>query len=141
MAKDYHFLHDIKYFKNSPGLNEALNSPILAGMLETKANQVVRLYQARVGYKTGRLRASATGFTRTGGKRMDRQIGVVTIANEDVVSTWKGKPFWYGEYHEEGTLKSKRAKRRKSASRRARAGYHELREVAVEWREWQRDGL
>lgn len=132
---NFHFLDDISVKKNSPGYQEMLNSPVLGSLLELKALEVVRLYQARVGKKTGKLAASAEGFTRAGGgHKRDRLVGVVTVADETVASTWKGKPFYYGEYHEEGTLNSKRASRRKGASRLPRRGYHELRQVAQEWR-------
>jgi hypothetical protein len=137
---DSFFLHDINVYRNSAAYPLALNSPVLAGLLSEKAVEVVTLYRARVGRKTGRLRDSAGGggangsYVRVGGKKNDRIIGVVTIADNTVVADWKGKPFYYGEYHEEGTLNSRRAKRRTSEGRRPRPGYHELREVAQEWR-------
>lgn len=130
---NYHFLHDVNVYNTSPAYAVALNSVGLSALLQTKSLEVVRLYQARVGKKTGRLAASADSQVRIGGKANDRIIGVVTIADDTVVSEWKGKPFYYGEYHEEGTLRSKRAKRR--TRRGPRKGYHELREVAQEWRQ------
>ena len=128
------FLHDINVYRTSPAYFVAMNSVPLSRLMLAKSNEVVVLYRARVGKKTGRLAASAEASVRVGGKRNDRIIGVVTVADNTVVAEWKGKPFYYGEYHEEGTLKSKRAKRRTSESRGPRKGYHELREVAQEWR-------
>lgn len=129
------FLHDIKVRRRSPAYYEALVSMPLQALLEFKSVELVRLYQARVGKKTGRLAASAAAQVRLGGKRNDRAVGVVTIADETVASTWKGQPFYYGEYHEEGTMNSRRAKRRKAdGARGPRRGYHELREAANEWR-------
>jgi len=138
MARDFHFLHDIdtRSYRDSPAYRLALHSPVLAGQLRAKSLEIVRLYQARVGKKTGRLAASAEAGVRIGGKYKDRVIGFVTIADETVASTWKGQPFYYGEYHEEGTMRSRRAKRRKADGPRGpRRGYHELREVANEWRQ------
>lgn len=134
------YLHDINIYKTSLAYSEALVSPKLAFLLGNEALNVVRLYQSRVGKKTGRLAASADAKVRMGGHANDRLIGAVTIADESVVADWKGKPFYYGEFHEEGTdggssgRGSKRAKRRKSESRLAKPGYHELRQVAQEWR-------
>lgn len=141
MASNFHFLYDINVHNNSPAYAIALNSPVLATLLGEKSLEVVRLYQARVGKKTGRLAASADAGVRVGGKRNDRIIGAVTIADQSVVSEWKGKPFYYGVFHEEGTdgamsgRGSRRAKRRKTESRAPKGGYHELREVATEWRQ------
>lgn len=126
------FLRDIQIRQNSPAFRIMLNSPELNGVLRKKAVELQRLYQARVGKKTGRLGDSASVSIRTGGKLKDRIIGVVTIADESVVSEWKGKPFYYGVYHEQGTLNSKRAKRRKR--RGPKPGYYELREAAKLWR-------
>lgn len=136
MAKSsFNFLHDINVYRTSGAYDYALNSPMLGGLLTDKAMELVILYQARVAVDSGKLQASAKGFSRpNGGKKNDRLIGVVTIADESVVDEWKGKPFYYGEYHEEGTMRSKRAKRRKSAGRGPRRGYHELREAAQLWR-------
>lgn len=129
------FLHDIRIRDTSPAWRLILNSPVLAIRLRSKSLELARLYQARVGKKTGRLMASTDVGVRIGGHNKDRLIGYVTIADQSVVSDWKGKPFYYGEYHEEGTIRSKRAKRRKAGGRRGpRKGYHELREVAQEWR-------
>lgn len=130
------FLRNIEISRNSPAYRIMLNSPELNGLLRKKGMELVRLYQARVGKKTGRLRDSASFSIRSGGgiktKVKDRIIGVVSIADESVVSEWKGKPFYYGVYHEQGTLNSKRAKRRKR--RGPKPGYYELREAAHLWR-------
>lgn len=135
------FLRDIQIKQNSPAFRIMLNSPELNGLLRKKAVELVRLYQARVGKKTGRLAESATVSIRSGGsvkggrgvgKIKDRIVGVVSIADGSVVSEWKGKPFYYGVYHEQGTLNSKRAKRRKR--RGPKPGYYELREAAKLWR-------
>lgn len=135
------YLSDINIYSNSMAYSEALFSPKLDFLLGNEALNVVRLYQSRVGKKTGRLMASADAKIRVGGHANDRNIGVVTIANDSVVADWKGKPFYYGEFHEEGTAGgrsgkgSKRARRRNSDGPRApKPGYHELREVAQEWR-------
>jgi hypothetical protein len=128
------YLHDISINATSAAYSEALFSPKLAFLLSNEALNVVRLYQSRVGKKTGRLMASAEANIRVGGHANDRNIAAVTIADENVVADWKGKPFYYGEFHEEGTLNSKRAKRRKSEARAPKPGYHELRQVAQEWR-------
>lgn len=137
------FLHDIKtkQYMNSPAYRIALNSPGLATILYKKSLEVVRLYQAQVGKKTGRLAASAEAKVRIGGKQKDRIIGVASINNASVVSEWKGQPFYYGLYHEAGTdgalsgKGSRRARRRKAdGSRGPRSGYHELRRAAQQWR-------
>jgi hypothetical protein len=128
------YLHDITINATSAAYSEALFSPKLSFLLSNEALNVVRLYQSRVGKKTGRLMASADANIRVGGHANDRNIAAVTIADENVVADWKGKPFYYGEFHEEGTLNSKRARRRKGESRQAKPGYHELRQVAQEWR-------
>lgn len=129
---EMHFLTDIELKQNNFATSMMLNSPALAMFCRAKAVELVRLYQARVGKKTGRLAASADASVRVGGHRMDRVIGVVTINDESVVAEWKGKPFYYGVYHEQGTLNSKRAKRR--SRRLPRSGYYELRESAQMWR-------
>ena len=128
------FLHDINVYRTSPAYTVALNSVPLSRLLLRKGEELVVLYQGRVGRKTGKLRASADANVRVGGKLNDRIVGVVTVADNTTVADWKGKDFYYGEYHEEGTLNSRRAKRRTSEARRPRPGYHELREVAMEWR-------
>jgi hypothetical protein len=128
------YLHDINIYARSMAYNDALNSTKLAFLLGNEAANVAILYQARVGRKTGKLRASANPHVRVGGRRNDRVIGVMSIVNDGVFADWKGKDFYYGVYHEEGTLNSRRAKRRTSEARRPRPGYHELREVAQEWR-------
>lgn len=125
-------LRNIQIRDTSPAWRIMLNSPELNGLLHKKAVELVRLYQARVGKKTGKLAASAKVGIRTGGKHKDRIIAAVTIADAGVVSEWKGKPFYYGVYHEQGTLNSKRAKRR--TRRGPRPGYYELRETAQLWR-------
>jgi hypothetical protein len=132
MAKT--FLHDINVYNTSPAYSVAMNSLPMSRLLLAKGDELVVLYRARVGKKTGRLAASADANVRVGGKRNDRIIGVVTVADNTTVADWKGKDFYYGEYHEEGTLNSKRARRRTSEARRPRPGYHELREVTQEWR-------
>lgn len=129
------FLRDIQIRETSPAFRIMLNSPELNGLLHKKAVELLRLYQARVGKKTGRLAASGKVGIRTGGKHKDRIIAAVTIADAGVVSEWKGKPFYYGVYHEQGTLNSKRAKRRNPRGGRGpRPGYYELRETAQLWR-------
>lgn len=134
------FLRNIEINQNSPAYRVMLNSPELNGLLRKKSVELVRLYQARVGKKTGRLSDSASVGIRSGGsitsgkksRVKDRIIGVVTISGPEVVSQWKGEPFYYGVYHEQGTLGSKRAKRRKR--RGPKPGYYELREAAKLWR-------
>jgi hypothetical protein len=131
------FLHDIqtKQYRQSPAYRLALNSPALAIKLRNKSLEVVRLYQARVGKKTGRLAASAEAKVRIGGRQKDRIIGVASINDGSVQSEWKGKPFYYGVYHEQGTLNSKRARRRDpNGGRGPRPGYYELRRAAQQWR-------
>lgn len=137
------FLHDIqtKQFRNSPAYRIMLNSPGTATLLRGKAVEVVRLYQATVGKKTGRLAASAEASVRIGGKQKDRIIGVASINDASVVAEWKGQPFYYGLYHEAGTdgalsgKGSRRARRRKAGgSRGPRSGFHELRRAAQRWR-------
>lgn len=138
-----HFLTDVDVYRNSPFYGQMLSTnPALRLILQAEGLQVVRLYQARVGRKTGRLMASAEAWVEIGGHENDRQIGKVTIADSSVAGDWKGKPFYYGVFHESGTdggrsgrgRGSKRAKRRKTESRGPKPGYHELREVAQEWR-------
>lgn len=129
MARD-NFLADIRVYRTSPAYEAALLSPMLNGILSEKCVDLVRMYQARVGKKTGRLAASAAAQLRIGGHDKDRIIGAVTIADDSVQSTWRGQPFYYGEYHEEGTRK----KGRNYRSVNGRRGYHELREVANEMR-------
>lgn len=132
MANSIHFLHDIKLLRNTVAYQSILRSPLLADLLENNALQVVRAYQGRVGKKTGKLAASAKAQVAIGGKENDRFIGKVTIADKTVVAPtlWNGQPFYYGEFHEEGTKKKGRSRRRKYGQE----GYHELREVAQEWR-------
>jgi len=129
MARD-NFLADIKINRNSPAYEAVLSSPLLDPILRDKAVELVRMYQARVGKKTRKLHDSAAAELRRGGHNSDRIIAAVTIADESVQSTWKGQPFYYGEYHEEGTKK----KGRNYRSVNGRRGYHELREVANEMR-------
>lgn len=131
-AENGMFLRDIRLFPTSPAYRLILNSPELNGVIRKKAVELVRLYEARVGKKTGQLRDSAEVSIRIGGKRRDRIIGVVSVGGAGVVAEWKGKPFYYGVYHEQGTLNSKRAKRR--TRRLPRPGYYELREAAHFWR-------
>lgn len=132
---NYHFLHDVELKRNPAAYANMLNNPMLSAKLAMKAVELMILYQASVGKKTGKLQASADVDVRVGGKKNDRQIGVVTIADDSVVDEWKGKPFYYGVYHEAGTTNSKRAKRRKSSGPRGpRKGYNELREAAQMWR-------
>lgn len=138
------FLHDVKVYRNIPAYTQIMSaSPLLDVRLYNLAVELAVLYRAKVGVKTGKLRASAEANIRQGGHNMDRTIGVVTIANSGVVAEqpWRGKPFYYGVYHEEGTdggasgKGSKRAKRRKADGPRGPvAGYHELRQAAHEWR-------
>lgn len=152
MAKNPHFLHDINVYQTSPAYLEALNNPALAGILAEKSAQLVRLYQARVGKKTGKLMQSADSTVRVGGQNNDRLIGVTTASDASVVSTWNprrrktgktrknGKPygplpsgkFYYGEFHEEGNI----GKGRSTKTVNGRKGYHELRETAIMWRSW-----
>lgn len=128
-----HLLQDVNVYRGPyrKAYNEAMHSPLLGLLLERKALEVVRLYQARVGKKTGRLADSASSHPAAiGGHHNDRLIGKVTVADSTVVSEWKGQPFYYGEFHEEGTKKKGRKRRRKYG----REGYHELRQVAHELR-------
>lgn len=126
MANDA-FLYDIKIKRNLPYYAQLRTSPTLSLLLQQKSLELVRLYQARVAVKTGRLRASAEAHTPAlGGKRNDRLVGKVTIAGPQVKADrlWRGAPFYYGELHEEG-----------SPSKRDRfPGAHELREAAQQWR-------
>jgi hypothetical protein len=70
-----------------------------------------------------------------GGQSNDRIIGVASINDSSVQAEWKGKPFYYGVYHEQGTLNSKRARRRNpDGARGPRPGYYELRRAAQQWR-------
>ena len=129
MAKPVGFLHDIKIKRNPHAFNMFLNSPLLGARLYFSALEIKTLYQAQVGVKTGRLRASASASTQpNGGKLNDRIIGKVTIAGPTVVADepYKGKPFYYGVYHEEGNKGKGRRKKRKYG----KDGYHELRQVA-----------
>lgn len=129
---DLHFLHDIKLERNNAATTSLLVSPMLAPLLYEKGLEVVRLYQARVGKKTRRLRDSAASHPpEIGGRNNDRFIGKVTVGGETTVTPWKGGEFNYGEYHEEGTRKTGRRRRTVTG----RDGYHELRQVAQEWRQ------
>lgn len=133
MAKNDHFLHDIRIRAYSTAYADALNSPRLGFLLDTKALQLKIAYQQRVGVKTGKLRASAKVHSGAmGGKNHDRRIGKLTIANKSVVAPepYKGRPFYYGVFHEEGNKGKGRSKKRKYGTE----GYHELREVAHEMR-------
>lgn len=156
MAKrsDTFLLHDIKVkpYSGSNAYRWALTSPILGGLLYVKSLELVRLYQARVGKKTGRLAESANAKVRIGGQTRDRLVGVVSINDESVRSSWRGKPFYYGVFHEAGTDGalsggsrqengriyrggSKAARRRKADGPRGpKPGYHELRSSARQWR-------
>lgn len=128
-----HFLHDIQIKARSAAYGAALNSPWLGFLLDTKAMELKIAYQQRVGVKTGKLRASAKVHVGAqGGKRRDRRIGKLTIANKSVVAPepYKGKPFYYGVFHEEGNKGKGRKRKRKYGT----DGYHELREVAHEMR-------
>ena len=140
---NYNFLEDVQVYRRIPYYGNLLKTnPALRLILHSEAIEVVRLYQARVGRKTGRLQASAEAHVAMGGQQNDRQIGKVTIADKSVVADWKGRPFYYGVLHEAGTdggrsgkgMGSKRAPRRKTEGRGPKPGYHELREVAEEWR-------
>jgi hypothetical protein len=129
------FLTDVEIYRNAPAYSRILKSPSLGIMVYGKAQEVVRLYQARVGKKTGRLAASAEAKVRMGGQSNDRIIGVASINDSSVQAEWKGKPFYYGVYHEQGTLNSKRARRRNpDGARGPRPGYYELRRAAQQWR-------
>lgn len=128
---NFHFLHDIQLKRGTAAYTDALTSPVLAAILYGESVQLKLMYQAAVGRKTGRLMMSARAHDpHMGGKHNDRLVGKVTIADERVVSEWKGQPFYYGEFHEEGTKKKGRNRRRKYGTE----GYHELRRVAVAWR-------
>lgn len=147
-----HFLYDVEIRRNSPAYYVAMNSVPMARLLQRKSLEVVRLYQAQVGKKTGRLAASAEAKVRVGGHNRDRLIGVASINDESVQAEWKGKPFYYGVYHEAGTDGaesggsydnrgrmyrggSKRARRRRAdGARGPRPGFHELRRAAIQWR-------
>ena len=127
------FLHDIQIKARSAVYGTALNSPWLGFLLDTQAMKLKIAYQQRVGVKSGKLRASAQVHTGAmGGKRRDRRVGKVTIANKSVVADepYKGAPFYYGVFHEEGNKGKGRRKKRKYGT----DGYHELREVANEMR-------
>lgn len=133
MAKGDHFLHDIRIRAYSTAYADALNSPLTRLLLNVKATELKIAYQARVGVKTGKLRASAKVHPEAmGGHRHDRMIGKLTIANESVVAPqpYKGAPFYYGVFHEEGNKGKGRSRKRKYGTE----GYHELREVAHEMR-------
>lgn len=128
---DLHFLHDVKLFKGNEASSALLVSPMLAPLLYEKGLEVVRLYQARVGRKTRRLLESAASHPpELGGHLHDRLVGKVTVGGDSTVTEWNGGSFNYGEFHEEGTRKTGRRRRTKTG----RDGYHELREVAHEWR-------
>lgn len=132
MAKG-NFLHDIQIKARSPVYGYALNSPWLGFILDTEAMKLKIAYQARVGVKTGKLRASAQVHPGAqGGHKRDRRIGKLTIANPSVVAPepYKGAPFYYGVFHEEGNKGKGRKKKRKYGT----DGFHELREVANEMR-------
>jgi hypothetical protein len=133
MAKEFRFLHDIDIKKNAPVYSHILNSPLMSIPLMSVGLQLVTLYQSTVGVKSGRLRASArAGVRGSGGKKRDRMIGVVTIADASVVAPepYKGRPFYYGVFHEEGNKKKGRAKKRKYGT----DGAHELRQAAIQMR-------
>lgn len=133
MAKNQHFLADIQIKARSAAYGTALNSPWLGFLLDTEAMKLKIAYQQRVGVKTRKLQASAKVHTGAmGGKNRDRRIGKLTIANKSVVADepYKGKPFYYGVFHEEGNKGKGRRKKRKYGT----DGYHELREVANEMR-------
>lgn len=128
MASNLHFFHDIKIKQGSPAFQQMLTSPVLGVQLYVESLQLLRIYQARVGRKTGRLRASAKAQTTRGGQKMDRTIGKVTIAGPTVVAPepYKGKPFYYGVYHEVGNKGRGRSRKRKYGTE----GYEELRQSA-----------
>lgn len=128
MAKNFNFLHDIQIKRGTAAYGEMLTSPALGVQLYVESLQLVRIYQARVGRKTGKLRASAKAQTARGGKNMDRTIGKVTIAGPAVVAPepYKGKPFYYGVYHEVGNKGRGRSRKRKYGT----DGYEELRQSA-----------
>lgn len=132
MAKEDFLLHDIKIKNNPFAYNYFLNSPLLGVRTYFEALKLVRLYQAQVGVKTGRLRASAKASNQIGGKKNDRIIGKVTIAGPTVVADepYKGAPFYYGVYHEEGNKGKGRSRKRKYG----KDGYNELRSAAHQMR-------
>lgn len=133
MAKKDYFLHDIRIKARSAAYGEALVSPWLGFLLDTEAMKLKIAYQARVGVKSGKLRASANVHNGAmGGKNRDRRVGKLTVANKSVVAPepYKGAPFYYGVFHEEGNKGKGRSKKRKYGT----DGYHELREVAHEMR-------
>lgn len=127
------FLHDIRIRAHSTAYADALNSPWTRFLLNLKATQLKIAYQQRVGVKTRKLLASAKVHPEArGGHRRDRPIGKLTIANESVVAPepYRGTPFYYGVFHEEGNKGKGRSKKRKYGT----DGAHELREVANEMR-------
>lgn len=133
MAKSDYFLHDIQVKARSPVYGYALNSPWLGFLLDSEAMKLKIAYQSRVGVKTGKLLASAKVHVGAqGGHLRDRRIGKVTIANKSVVADepYKGTPFYYGVFHEEGNKRKGRKRKRKYGTE----GFHELREVANEMR-------
>ena len=132
MAKNFNFLHDIEIKRNSPAYTTILIAPRLGAELADHANRLKALYQMRVGVKTGKLKASAQAYTTVGGRLNDRLVGKVTIADQSVVAPepYKGAPFYYGVFHEEGNKGKGRSRKRKYGTE----GYHELRQVAHQMR-------
>lgn len=130
--RDLRFLHDIQIKRNSPAYGMILKSPGMGMTTYIEALKLVNLYRGSVGVKTGRLRASAKASNAVGGKKMDRIIGKVTIAGPTVVADqpYKGTPFYYGVYHEEGNKGKGRRRKRKYG----RDGYNELRSAAHRFR-------
>lgn len=128
MAKPMTFLHNIEIKQNAFAYQQMLTAPALGVQLYVESLQLLRMYQARVGRKTGKLRASAKAQTTRGGKGMDRTIGKVTIAGPSVVAPelYKGSPFYYGVYHEVGNKGRGRSRKRKYGTE----GYEELRQSA-----------
>lgn len=102
----------------APDPNPALDAVLrgatgsLSSILQTEADRVKNLYQAKVAKKTGRLAASASAHveSRSVIKGQDRLVGVVTVGGTLPAGVWDspknpnpGKAFYYGVLHEFGT--------------------------------------
>lgn len=103
MANSGHRLFDIDVYQPNAALGQIMAGPGMRLFLGMLGQEAVLKYRARVAKKTGRLMASAEASTVIGGHKHDRWVGKVTIGGSMAVSSWKGKPFYYGVLHEHGS--------------------------------------
>ena len=100
-----------------------LFSPRLGALLYSEAQEIVRLYQAIVAKRTGRLGASADASVGVGGRKNDRLVGRVTV----------GTGLEYGVLHEIGPKTSGLPPLHGAPQSRHRA-HRELAEAVAIWK-------